>query len=240
MSTVQEIERRLPRFISAVLCLTVGIIVGYRLGDFVGQIFIYVLAGNVSPKCFSCIVYMLSRLDFPGYCEITQVDIQKAIYFCKSLFSFIGMVYLAFQMTEVHHFYYYLRGIKTQHNFKYYRFRHYFLEIDNRHIDMVYSLIYVLIKGSIPLLLCIIAGAVSFTMTVPFLSYISLIVALFAMVIIFSWSYQTIWWLLHPHRIEWEIKDADIIQGVFARKEMEDKLLQQNRNKSDEDDDDDE
>ena len=225
MSTILEGKRRLKKTVGSVICLTLGVILGRQLGNFLGGVLFFLLAGFMSYENFCQTIHLFTHPNTTTNCHISQESIYKTFLIFKQLSSFLGMTIGGLKMMEVHKWYFYLRGVKTTHAYRFDKYRHYFFEIDNAYLDMIWAFLYVLFSFIVPLILGFFAGFFVYLMSSSLMGLFALLPGMIAFAFIFNWANETIWTLLHPHRMEAEINMAPDIGAMFDRREQEQNLL---------------
>jgi len=201
----------------------IGVLFGKKIGAFTGIVIFYFLAGNSTYDFFCGVVNFLvpATKYYSSGCSLSPERIRKAFEIFNTIFSAIGMLVFGVKMLEVHEKYFYLREIKTVHAYRFDKYRKYFFEINNAYLDMVWALLYVLLISTVPLIAGTLAGFFVFLMFSYFLYFFAVIPAIVAFFCLYTWANNIIWTLLHPHRIEAEIRIAPDIAGMFERREQE-------------------
>jgi len=218
MSTIKEAKRRLSRTLGSILCVGFGVYTGRIIGQFVARIVFYSLQGHSGYRVFLRFVSIVSGTRSE---ELMAQNLSLAMSNFEAFFSILGMFFFGAEMFRVHYWYFYLRGIKTHHAWTYDGFRKYFFHVDNAYVDMLWAFLYVLSLDAVPSVLCFIAGNIVYAYSSPLWGIRALFPAFFTAYLVFMWTTEQVKNLLHPHRIEWELKDSSLIKGVIGGREQE-------------------
>jgi hypothetical protein len=211
MSTKREWLIRFRWLITNGIFFISGVLLGYTFGWIAGAMSLFGLTQVLSDCDWIHFLRTFSIIPNQGNsCEITPDEVVIAFKCFTTWGEFLGMGFTTWKLGEAHKLFYHLLNMKAIHRMTFIRVRKYVHEVNNVFADMISALLYVFSTTFIPLIPTLVAGSIIFSMFFNMVSWFSLIPVLFGSIYVWAWGAECVYMCLYPHRIERELKQANL------------------------------